>query len=301
MVIFPQKLKSNFIRLNLYVVMSVCVFVAGFASLVSANPLRETFEQGVVAFNQRNFQEAAGHFEKALTFHPGFAEAHFYLGASQKELGNLKQAASELEQAVKFKPAYPLAYEELGKVYYELGDFDTAQEMGLKALELDPQSVSAKLSLGWISLLGKGESAKAVEYFKQIVGENELPYAYLGLGMAYYMNDQRLLVMEMITALRKIEREDFANQLEAIVRSGPYVPSKDGGAPLGVSQRHQQMAVEEIPPLSEHSDIAPMSVRINKNLPQSENFISRSYPENMTGDERIRQLQQKSQEQGLGY
>lgn len=265
------------------------------------NPLRQVFEEGMLRYNVKDFAGAQESFQKALQFYPGFPEAHFYLAMSIKESGGSNdQILTHLEQAVANKPDYAAAHEELGRAYYEDAQFDKAEITTLRALELNPSSVSTKLSLGWIYLLGQGKAHKAVEYFKQVAGENELPYAYLGLGMAYYMNDERLLVMEMITALRKINREDFANQLEAIVRSGPYIQPEDGGAPLLAQKRPRSAPAEELPPLSEHSNISSMPVRIQRDVAPGM-YPPQVPPSNVSGQDRIRQLQENSHNINYSY
>jgi hypothetical protein len=51
-----------------------------------------------------------------------------------------------------------------------------------------------------------------------------MPHAYFGLGLAYFMNHESPLVLEMITKLKDIGQEKLASQLENVIRGHKYIP-----------------------------------------------------------------------------
>ncbi len=194
--------------------------------------VKNFYEQGQQAYNQGDYKTAIELYEKAVDLDPNFAPAYNALGLAHREINtDLSEMAWLFKTATEIDPNYAQAYDNLGKAYYGLGDFDRAEQSCLKALAISPNLPSAELSLGWIYLLGKSQPQEAVTYFKEVLKNNKIPYAYFGLGMAYFMSGDRINVLEMITILRSMEREDLALQLENMVRQGNYA-GQEKGTPL---------------------------------------------------------------------
>lgn len=275
-----------------------------FPQNILANPVKEAFEQGVMAYAEQNYAKAEESFKKSIAMYPRLAPAYYYLGLINKNLLKGPEEIKPLfEKAIEIDPNYAEAYEALSKIYYSLGDFTTAEEYGLKAVAIKPELISGHLALGWIYLLGKSQPTSAIKYFKNVVGGNELPYAYLGLGIAYFMNGDRLMVFDMITSLRRIGQEGFARQLEETVRHGAYVPPEDSGValiapPKTPSVIDTQLQIQSI---NERYD-ASLPVHINtgdsyiadQNSSTSEDTL-------MTGRDRIKELQKNYERVNPGY
>ena len=84
---------------------------------------------------------------------------------------------------------------------------------------------------------------KAIFYFERVLKKAKIPYAYFGLGMAYFMNDQRAMVLEIITNLRSMDQEDLATQLENIVRGHYYADSGPGALVNREQQAERQKGI----------------------------------------------------------
>jgi len=206
---------------------TLVIFFSLLSSIVSAEDLKELFTKAKSYYDGGNYEEAVKYFEQAVEVNPNFAPSFNYLGLAYRDAGwNINEVIWYFKVAIDIDPNYAEAYENLGKTYYGLGDFDNAAENCEKALSLNPKSVSAQLALGWIYLVGKNKPDQAKYYFKMVTERVNIPNAYYGLGLSYFMNGENALVLEMITALRMQEQEKLATQLEDIVRGQGAVPSQ---------------------------------------------------------------------------
>ncbi len=198
-------------------------------SIVVASDTIEYFKMGVKYFEQGKISSAIELLEQAIELNPNFAEAYNYLGLAYRETDmDLQEVAWYFKIATDIKPDYAEAYVNLARAYYGFGQFDNAEKYLHKALDVDPHSGNAQLSLAWTYLLGLQQPQKAIVYFQKILDRSEIPYAYFGLGIAYFMNDQKPLVLEIITNLRMMEQDQLAKQLEDIVRGHRYSPAAMG-------------------------------------------------------------------------
>ena len=216
------------------------------SSVVSANPIKPMFEEAIRAYSAKDYKTAIAILEKINEIYPSFAPTYNYLGLCYKESGSSGEDIKWLfEKAIEIDPNYADPYDNLAKLYYAMTDFEKAEENGLKAVELNPDFATAHLTLGWIYLLGKSQPADAIEHFDKITGQNsDIPYAQFGLGMAYHMEHQSFRVLEMVTKLRQAGREDLAQQLEGVIRSGKYQTDLVPGMPL-IAQPRAEVAVKE--------------------------------------------------------
>ncbi len=202
-----------------------------FVSSLYAETLKELYEQGMKSYQEKNYSQAIEYLEKAIKMNPNFAQGYNALGLAYKELNaNLQEAAWYFKAAIDINPNYVEAYDNLGKAYCGLGQFDKAEEYCKKALSLNPKDSSAQFSLGWIYLLGKSRPKDAISYFNKVIERSSLPNAYFGLGLAYFMTDNRAMVLEMITTLRGLNQNKLAEQLENMVRDYNYVSNEKGGS-----------------------------------------------------------------------
>ncbi len=191
--------------------------------------IRTLYQQATKYYNEGKYEKAIPLYEQIIDINPNFAQAFNQLGLSYKATGmDLKEVAWYFKAAIDINPKFAQAYENLGKAYYGLQDFDKAEYYCKKALEINPRLLSSAFSLGWIYLLGKSEPAKAILYFQRVAKEAHVPNAYFGLGLAYFMNNERAKVLEVITALRMMKQDDLASQLETVIRGRQYIPPPAG-------------------------------------------------------------------------
>lgn len=276
------------------------IFFSFFTLPVYANPLKIKFEQATQAYNEGNYSRAIELFNQAIEMHPQFAPSYNFLGLAHKANGSdIEKVIWYFEKAIEIDPNYAEAYENAAKSFYTQGDFETAKVRGLKAIELSPDNISAKLSLGWVYLLGLEEPGYAIDYFEDVVKESDIPYANFGLGLAYFMDNQRVKVMEMITALRQMDEENFASQLENMIRDNTYRPPPKGFSPSAVAKKRKasQIVADPPAPAENYEKAAEIPVRLRsqqRELTESLNSNAPAQQQTLSGAERIRALQQRS-------
>jgi len=193
-----------------------------------AEDYREVFQQAAEALQRNDMETAITLYEKVIKLNPSFAPAYNNLGLLYREAGlDPVEVAWYFKSAIDIDPKFEDAYINLGKAYYVLNYFDLAERYTLKALELNPDSGQAKLSLGWIYLLGKTRPQDALALFKQIIDTSDNPAAYFGLGMAYFMVGESPRTLECITKLREMQQDNLALQLEELVRNYQNMPKTE--------------------------------------------------------------------------
>ncbi len=284
-------------------------------SIANAISLKELFEQGLSALSQEKYDEAIKLFEKTIEIKPDLAPAYNYLGLAYKEKAEDNQKViAAFRKSIELNPKYASPYENLGKLYYGMGEMDKAEEYCLKAVKLQPDLVSANLALGWIYLIGKSDPYKAIHYFSKVIDDNNLPFSFYGLGIAYFQAGQYPMTLDMITSLRKVNRNDLAEHLEHMVRDGHYVPPR-GGMPLSMPQRQQSTLVsDEANSYTNNTNKASNSQKPTaSNIGNTPVHLKGKWSENsgsqpqepqgptQTGEERLRELQRNSMRNGSGY
>ena len=188
-----------------------------------ANPLKNLFEEGISSYGQKDYKEAIKKFEILLNIYDEFAPAYYFLALSYKDMGGeVDQIKYLLKRAIEINPEYSDAYSELSKVYFGLGEFDKSVETSLKALEIDPNLLSIRLSLAWTYVLSLEDSYNAIIHFQKVLQSQEIPYALFGLGLSYFHSDQRMEVIDMITKLRGVGEDIMAEHLEKMLRDNEF-------------------------------------------------------------------------------
>ena len=196
--------RNSFSPLNLFAMKKITLFIFCFclyASIASANFLRDLFEQAMEAFGAGQYDQAIELFQKSLQIKPDLAPAYNYMGLAYKAKGSdFPTIMNFFKKAIEADPQYAPAYENLGKSYYSIGEIDKAIDYCRKAVKLQPDLVTANLSLGWIYLLAKSQPRTAIKYFRKVGNGAQLPFASLGLGIAYFQDNQYPMMLETITS-----------------------------------------------------------------------------------------------------
>ena len=125
--------------------------VAAEKALVLNSDLAEAHTSlGLIApFMDWNWSESKKHFERALSLNPNYATAHhWYAEAYLMPMGQVDDALAELHTAQTLDPLSPVITADLGKDLYLARRYDDAVMQLARALELDPNFVSAH---NWLS------------------------------------------------------------------------------------------------------------------------------------------------------
>jgi len=139
---------------------------------------------GFSLFQQGKSAEAVVAFEKALAVDPKHWKAHNNLALAAIDIGELEVAEAHYRESLAIKPQ-PAIYNDLGFVLERLGMPEQAAEEFRKALELDPQSASARYNLG-ASLVRSGEFTEAERHLRAALKKNPNTETYTALGVALW-------------------------------------------------------------------------------------------------------------------
>jgi Flp pilus assembly protein TadD len=120
---------------------------------------------GFSLFQQGKSKEAVVAFEKALAVDPKHWKAHNNMALASIDIDELEVAEAHYRESLAIKPQ-PAIYNDLGFVLERLGMPEQAAHEFRKALELDPESASARYNLG-ASLVRSGEFAEAERHLRE--------------------------------------------------------------------------------------------------------------------------------------
>ncbi|MFO0912081.1 MAG: protein kinase [Pirellulales bacterium] len=112
--------------------------------------------------------DAVGFYRVAASLRPNNALVHQALGYALWLDRKPAQAAAAFHQSLEFNSSHPTTYMNLGVVANELGDFQASTNYYLKALELKPDYLKARLNLG-ISLSNHGDPMGALAQLRQAI------------------------------------------------------------------------------------------------------------------------------------
>lgn len=131
--------------------------------------LKQFFDQGTAAMQQKNYTEAADNFEKALPLAKGNNQAIVLgqLGNAYDKGKQYDKALATYQQALALSPNDANLYNEIGSVYAETGKTAEAQQAFQKSAELNPAGASkAYFNLG-ATLYNSGKMDDAAAAFKK--------------------------------------------------------------------------------------------------------------------------------------
>jgi tetratricopeptide (TPR) repeat protein len=123
---------------------------------------RSECEKGAKALENKDFEKAKKHLEKATEIYPKYAEAFNDLGVLAMNTGDAETGKLQFEKAIAADPEYAAAFVNLSKIKMQQKDFVGGEEIASKAVSLDPMNAEAISLLAFFQLqAGKLEAAIA--------------------------------------------------------------------------------------------------------------------------------------------
>ena len=111
---------------------------------------RKEFEKGEAALaggKKEQMEEAAHHYEKALSLYPGFVQAQLKLGTTYMDLQQWDKAETALHKVLEIDPQAANALFALGELYLRQKKDEEAEKTLLQGLQIEDRSSQAHLSL----------------------------------------------------------------------------------------------------------------------------------------------------------
>ena len=182
---------------------------------------------GLLALNEKNDEEAAENFQRAVELDSHSFLAHYYAGLVAIQHGKsgapLDQAEARLKRATELNPEFAEAYSALAQLYVLRGDkLEAALDLTRMAAKLEPGVFSHKVNIGYVLLrMQRTADAKALGVRLQALArtdeERSAAQAYLVQVQAFALYEQQ----------RAEQQKAFEQSIGSGVQSGP---GKDGVA-----------------------------------------------------------------------
>jgi tetratricopeptide (TPR) repeat protein len=158
-----------------------------------AAPESAGFSQGVEAIRAEKFDVARGLFEKVVQEEPQNAQAVFYLGVAQQNLGQLPEARASYDKAVALAPKLADAWVNLTAILLDSGDAAGALPLIDRGLAQNPKHPALSYNRA-LALSALGKNAEAVPAYRDALAADpnnaELKYGYAEALIAAGSKDQ---------------------------------------------------------------------------------------------------------------
>ena len=140
---------------------------------------------------QKRFDEAIVHHERAIAVKPDYAPAYNNLGATLRAAGRLDDAIARYRKALELQPDFASASYNLANALLEQGKAGDSVESFRRSLQANPNSVEARNNLG-TALAARGDIAGAIAEFRAALALDERSvHAHRNLGNLLYDRGER--------------------------------------------------------------------------------------------------------------
>ena len=137
---------------------------------------------GTALQDQKRYDEAVPHHERAAALQPDYAPAYNNLGAALRAAGRLDEAVAQYQKALALKPDFGSASYNLANALLARGQAGASVDEFRKAIQATPDSVQAHNNLG-IALASKGDTAGAMAEFRAAIAiDDNSVQAHRNLG-----------------------------------------------------------------------------------------------------------------------
>lgn len=146
---------------------------------------------GTKLMEQKEYDAAIRHQERAVALMPDYPAAYNNLGATLRAAGRLDDAIARYRQALELKPDFASASYNLANALLEQGKATDSAESFRQALRDNPNSVEAHNNLG-IALAKNGDLPGAINEFRAALAlDDRSVHAHRNLGNMLYDMGQR--------------------------------------------------------------------------------------------------------------
>jgi len=149
---------------------------------------RDQLNRGVTAFKSASFNEAIGHFQKAIELDPTLVNAKIYLATAYQSqfipgaptpdnMRMAQQALAEYQKVLDQDPNNANAVVGMARLNYDMGDLNQAQSDYQRALTISPSDPNAYYTLGAIAYQ---KTHKGILAARQAAGVTDVTAAMVG-------------------------------------------------------------------------------------------------------------------------
>jgi DnaJ-class molecular chaperone len=117
-------------------------------SLGEGDPIAQNYvAQGIAAYKERKYAEAAGNFQLAAHRDPKDVKAQHYLGLASSRAGDMRAAVKAIEAAIALEPHNGTVLRDAGAIFRQAGLLLKAEKAYQEALRWDPSAGDARKAL----------------------------------------------------------------------------------------------------------------------------------------------------------
>ena len=150
-----------------------------------------------LAAPRRLYDQAVEAYQKALELRPFYADAHVGLGDAKAAKGDVDGAIAAYQRALAYSPVNARVYLSLGRIYHaEKGLYYEAVAALKRAIELDPESLEARMGLGEV-YEEKGLYQEAIAEYRTVLAmDAKHTGALYNLALVYEKVDPREAIVQ---------------------------------------------------------------------------------------------------------
>jgi tetratricopeptide (TPR) repeat protein len=148
------------------------------------------FENGVMRYDQRDYEGAIADYDAALALNPRYKEAYFKRADARKANGDAQGAIADYTQAIQLDLDYVDAYINRGNARKVLGDSDGAIADYGEALRLNPKEVAAYNNRAEAYFARQQYDLALLDYLKANQLKPTYTLALAGLAITYHVLGQ---------------------------------------------------------------------------------------------------------------
>lgn len=112
--------------------------------------------QGIAAYKERKFTEAAGNFQLVVGRNPRDVKAQHYLGLASARAGDMRTAVKAIEAALAIEPHNGALLKDAGAIFRQAGLLLKAEKAYQEAIRWDPAAGDARKALDEIRVQRAG-------------------------------------------------------------------------------------------------------------------------------------------------
>ncbi len=175
---------------------------------------------------ERDLSGAEREFRRAISLNPHYATAHQWFGLWYVAQGRSQDAIASVKRALQEDPLSLPANISLAEAYYFAREYDMTIEQSRRAIELDSDSALAHYNLGRAYYLKK-QYGPALEEFKKARASSPYPATLVPIGMASAAAGDKAQAEASLQELRTIAQQRYVPAVYfALIELGSHEKDK---------------------------------------------------------------------------
>lgn len=143
---------------------------------------RKSFQNGLQAYFQNDYETARKHFQKAVSNDSDLAKAQFFLGNTYNRLGDTNAAVEQYRQTLSIRKGHKSARKKLADIFFRNKNWNEAVDLYKYLAERNPESFLFHQRLGVAHFKQQNLDKAKKNFLRARRLKNEAPEAHFYLG-----------------------------------------------------------------------------------------------------------------------